>query len=140
MQNGNKHPENSAFKPVGHEEVYRKLSNLKCNKATGCEQMPAKILKIVSQILATQLASIINASINQYGFPQYLKLADESPFYTKNDTQNKENYRPVSILPSVSKYMRTLFENIFDKLLSGFRKRHGCQTLMLNLLNTGDTH
>ena len=31
------------------------------------------------------------------------------------------------------------FENIFDKLLSGFRKKHGCQTLMLKLLKTGET-
>ena len=41
IQNGNKRPESSAFKPVSHEEVYRKLSNLKCNKAKGCDQMPA---------------------------------------------------------------------------------------------------
>ena len=81
-QHGNTHPpESFAFKPVGHEEVYRKLRNLKCNKATGCDQMPAKVLKIVSQNLATPLASIINASINQSRFPQDLKLADVSPVY-----------------------------------------------------------
>ena len=90
-----------AFKPVGHEEVCRKLSNLKCNKTTGCDQMPAKVLKIVSRNLATPLASIINASINQSRFPQDLKLADVSPVSEKNDNLNKENYRPVSILPSV---------------------------------------
>ena len=82
IQHGNTHPpESFAFKPVGHEEVYRKLSNLKCNKATGCDQMPAMVLKIVSQNLATPLASISNASINQSRFPQDLKLADVSPVY-----------------------------------------------------------
>ena len=92
--------------------------------------MPAKVLKIVSQNLATPLASIINASINQSRFPQDLKLADVSPVYKKNDNLNKANYRPVSILPSVLKVYESLmadqltdhFENIFDKLLSGFRK------------------
>ena len=129
IQNGSTHPESFAFKPVGHEEVYRKLNNLKCNKVTGCDQMPAKVLKIVSQNLATPLASIINASINQSRFPQDLKLADVSPVYNKKDNLNKENYRPVSILPSVSKIYENLmgdqltdhFENIFDKLLSGLR-------------------
>ena len=104
--------------------------------------MPAKVLKIVSQNLATPLASIINASINQSRFPQDLKLADVSPVYKKNDNLNKANYRPVSILPSVSKVYESLmadqltdhFENIFDKLLSGFRKKHGCQTLMLTIV------
>ena len=108
IQNGNTHPESFVFKPVGHEEVYRKLRNLKCNKATGCGQMPAKVLQIVSQNLATPLTSIINASINQSRFPQDLKLADVSPVYKKNDNLNKDNYRPVSILPSVSKIYESL--------------------------------
>ena len=63
--------------------VYRKLSNLKCNKATGCDEKPAKILKIVSQNLATPPASISNASIKQSRFPQDLKLAHVSPVYKK---------------------------------------------------------
>ena len=83
IKNGNKHIESFAFKPVGCEEVYRKLCNLKCNKATDCDQMPAKVLKIVSQNLATPLARIINDSINQSRFPQDLKLAGVSPVYKK---------------------------------------------------------
>ena len=111
--------------------------------------MPAKVLKTVSQNLVTPLASIINASINQSRFPQDLKLADVSPVYKKNDNLNKANYRPVSILPSVSKiYESTMadqltdhFEHIFDKLLSGFRKKNvDAKHLCYKLLNTGDTH
>ena len=85
---------------------------------------------------------IFNASINQARFPQDSKLADVSPVYKKNDNLNKENYRPVSILPSVSKIYESLmadqltdhFENIFDKLLSEVRKKHGCQTRMLKIV------
>ena len=83
ITNGNKHTESFAFKPVRCEDVYIKLCNRKCNNATGCDQMPAKVLQIVSQNLATPLASIINASINQSRFPQDLKLADVSPVYKK---------------------------------------------------------
>ena len=83
--------------------------------------MPAKVLNIVSQYLATPLGSIINASINQSRFPQDLKLVDVSPVYKKNDNLNKAKYRPVSILPSLSKVYDSLmadkltdhFENIF---------------------------
>ena len=94
--------------------------------------MPAKVSKIVSQNLAITLAGIINASINQSRFPKCLKRADVAPVYSKNDNLNKENYRPVSILPSASKIDESLmadqltdnFENIFNKLLSGFRKKN----------------
>ena len=45
-------------------------------------------------------------------FPDLLKMADITPVHKKDDTSNKENYRPVSILPSISKnfwkkYIRT---------------------------------
>ena len=103
--------------------------------------MPAKGLKIVSQNLATPLVNIINASINQSHFPQDLKLTDVSPSY-KNENINKANYRPVSIVAPVSTIYERLvadqltdhFENIFDTLLSAFRKKHGCQTHLLKIV------
>ena len=78
-------PESFAFKTVGNEEVYTKLRDLKYNKATGCDQIPAKVIKMVAQDLATPLASIINASINQSRFQQDLKLADVSSVFKKKD-------------------------------------------------------
>ncbi len=60
-----------------------KTTQPKMHRAIGCDQMPAKVLKIVSQNLATPLASIINASINQCRFPQDLKLVDVSPVYKR---------------------------------------------------------
>ena len=79
-----------------------------------------------------------SASINQSRLPEDLKLADVSPVYKKNDNRNKENYIPVSILPSVSKIYESLMadrltdhiENIFDKLLSGFRKNMDAKHLL----------
>jgi hypothetical protein len=53
---------------------------------------------------------------------------------------DKKNYRPVSILPTISKVyeivlsdqLTDLFENIFHTLLCAFRKGHGCQTTYLS--------
>ena len=135
-------PESFAFKTVGNEEVYNKLRDLKCNKATGCDQIPAKVIQMVAQNLATPLASIINASINQSRFPQDLKLADVSPVFKKKDNLDKKNYRPVSILPSISKIFESLMadqltdylNHIFDNFLSAFRKTYGCQSLLLRIV------
>ncbi len=64
------------------------------------------------------------------------------PVYKKDDPLDKKNYRPVSVLPCLSKlFERVLLEqvNVFfeimsSKYLSGFRKGHICQSVLLNLV------
>ena len=88
------------------------------------------MLKIVSLNIATPLASLINASIRQCQFPRDLKLANVSPVFKKKDNLDKVNYRPVSILPAISKIYEGLlveqmtchFQGIFDNYLSAFRR------------------
>ena len=52
-------------------------------------------------------------------FPDDLKLADIHPLYTGVDPTNKKHYRPISILPAVSK----VFEKILQKQITGFVHR-----------------
>ena len=59
---------------------------------------------------------LFNHSIENSDFPQSLKLADITPVYKKNDSLDKTNYRPVSILPVVSKF----FERIMQKQINDF--------------------
>ena len=85
-----------------------------------------------------------NDSNNNLKFPDSLKLADITPIHKKDDTTNKQNYRPVSILPSVSKlFERNMFEQIsdyIDKFLSpylcGFRKGYSTQHSLVVMLET----
>ena len=55
-------------------------------------------------------------------FPNELKQADVKPIYKKDSRNEKENYRPVSILPNLSKiFKRCMYDQLkdhFDKLLS----------------------
>ena len=142
IRKNNKTPRNFNFRSVRPEEIAEKLKCLKANKATGCDQMPAKILKIISPSLATPLANLVNMSLSQSQFPQELKLADVSPIFKKKDNLDKANYRPVSILPSISKIFEGImadqmthhFETIFDNFLSAFRKTYGCQSLLLRII------
>ena len=104
--------------------------------------MPAKKLKIVSLNIATPLASLINASIRKCQFTHDLKLANVSPVFKKKDNLDQVNYRPVSILPAISKILEGLlaeqmtchFQGIFDHYLSAFRKTYGCQSILLKLV------
>ena len=59
---------------------------------------------------------LFNDSIEKSDFFQNLKLADITPVYKKNDPLDKTNYRPVNILPVVSK----IFERIMQKQINDF--------------------
>ena len=89
-----------------------------------------------------RLTDLINLSVDSGAFPDRLKQAQVTPLYKKNDPLEKINYRPVSVLPILSKlYEKVLeiqlsdfFEKQIDPYLCGFRRGHGCQTTMLRLL------
>ena len=63
--------------------------------------------------------------MNKGVFPDKLKHADIKPIYKKESRNEKENYRPVSILPNLSKiFERCMYDQLkdyFDKLLSKYR-------------------
>ena len=75
-------------------------------------------------------------------FPTSLKLANITPVYKKGSKNSKENYRPVSILPNISKiYERCLFkpisnyfENIFSKFQCGFRQGLSAQYCLISMI------
>ena len=75
-------------------------------------------------------------------FPSGMKLANVTPVHKKGSRYDKGNYRPVSILPNLSKvFERCLHKQIshfFDTILSkyqcGFRKGHGAQHCLIALL------
>ena len=74
-------------------------------------------------------------SIKICKFPNALKYAELCPIFKKGSNLDVSNYRPVSILPSVSKIFEReivnqlymYFNPIFNPRLSGFRKQHSCR-------------
>ena len=112
------------------------------NKASQKSDIPIRIIKENIDIFADFLCETVNCTIKTSNFPNCLNLADITPLHKKGRRDNKENYRPVSILPVLSKlFERILFEQIssfFDNFLSekqcGFRKGYSTQHCLGNLL------
>ena len=73
------------------------------SKKTQCEGSPTKIMKENLNIFATFLANDINKFIRKGEFPAKLKTADITPAFKRGDKHDKSNYRPVSIIPILSK-------------------------------------
>ena len=90
------------------------MQNLRCNKATQQYDIPIKMLKKNSEIFSYILCHNVNNSLFSKVFPSSLKKAYVTPVYKKDEKLLKNNYRPVSILPSVSIYERCIYDQIND--------------------------
>ena len=107
---------NFCFKEVSIEEIQKEILNLNNKKASQNSDIPTKIIKENSDIFEKVLCSFINDSIKSFTFPSCLKEADVTPVHKKGKKDKKENYRPVSILPVLSKiFERIMFIQIFNK-------------------------
>ena len=99
-----------SFRPANYEEVLTDLENLDMSKTTQLEGFPTKIVK---EKFATFLVKDINTCIRKGEFPDKLKVADITPAFKKGHKHGKSNYRPVSILPMLSKvYKKCLYKQI----------------------------
>ena len=67
--------------------------------------LPAKLLKIDSDILCYAVRDLLNVCITKGIFPKMLKQADVTPIYKKGNTMDVGNHRPVSVLPIMSKVL-----------------------------------
>ena len=87
--------------------------------------IPTFLLKATKNVICPFLTDCINYAIHESAFPDKLKEADISPILKKGEATLRENYRPLSVLPSTSKiYERLLkdqmikfFDNKFSNLL-----------------------
>ena len=88
---------------IAEVDIKKSLNNLKVSKATGVDGIPAKILKLSSNIISPSLTYIFNLSISTGIFVDDWKKAKVIPIYKSEDRKKCENYRPISILPIISK-------------------------------------
>ena len=123
-----------SFSNVTSNQVHRVILNLNPKKSvTG--SIPQKVLRMVSDIISSPIASCLNTSLNLGKSPDILRLAEVSPIFKKGDKFLKENYRLISVLPSLSKvYERIIFNQLsgyFDGILHfqlcSFRSKHYTQ-------------
>ena len=94
----------------------KEIQNIDLKKATTKNTIPPKILKISCNTSVETLHNLINECLITGNFPDNFKLADITPVFKKKDPLNKENYRPVSVLPSISK----IFEKLIQKQINGY--------------------
>ena len=134
-------PDSFHFESVSLDDGKKEVLNLNPEKSSACGTIPVRILKQTIDVHLQHLKNAINYTLQPNCFRDKIKQSEVIPIYKKLDPLEKENYRPVSLLPLVSK----VFERIIYKQINtyvedeisnyvGFRKSHGTQHSLVIIL------
>ena len=120
------------------------MKDINTSKAAGIDRLPGRFLKDGADVLAKPVTDICNVSISLNKFPRAFKLAKVKRICKKGRKTNVSNYRPISLLPILSKVIEKVVHkqttkflndsNIFYKYRPGFKSNHSTD-LFLSFLN-----
>ena len=141
---------NFLFHSVDFDTVLDILSSINPHKVCGIDDIAGRFLKDGASILAKPITQIFNLSIKLSIFPNNCKVAKLKPLYKKGSRSDPKNYRPISLLPLVSKVFEKLIHQQLQKYLdenkilysfqSGFRANHStdsCISYLQDKIVTG---
>ena len=120
------------------------LKNVEVTKAAGIDQISGKFLKDGARILAKPVSELCNLFMALGSFPDACKIAKVKPLFKKGSKTDPSNYRPISLLPLLSKVFERVVLDQTEEFLSlnkilydyqsGFRENHSTETC-LSFLN-----
>ena len=127
---------------VTTEEVTIKIKQLNPRRASPADCIPAKIVLENSDVFSVAIQNLFNSNLSKGTFPKELKAGDISSLFKKEDAFTKKNYRPTTVLPSVSKIyerfvqdqMLFFVQSFLSSLLCGFREGYGTQHALLRFV------
>ena len=130
--------------PTTASEITNLIHNLPNKNSRGHDDISNKMLKLLHTSIVHPLVIIFNKSLTEGKFPDLMKLADIVPIHKANEKYLTTNYRPISLLITVSKllekvmYKRTYnFFTQTDQLYQsqyGFRAQHSCKNAIGELI------
>ena len=121
------------------------IKKLGSRKSAGYDNIKAYLIKCVADEVVKPLSAIINMSLSHGIFPDELKIAKVVPIYKKENPESFGNYRPVSVLPCISKIFECIVYNrsydflckndILYKKQYGFRSNHSTYMAVIDFVN-----
>ena len=103
------------FEPTNHEELCSTINDMK-NVGAGIDNINANIFKLTYTAITDQLVHLVNICLQNGVFPESMKVAIVKPVFKGGNKKIFTNYRPISILPYISK----LVEKIIHKRIMTF--------------------
>ena len=139
-----------SFNEIGEEDVVNVIDKLPSKTSSGVDGISTNLLKDIKYLISKPLMLIINQYLETGIFPSKLKIAKVIPILKRGDETIFDNYRPMSILPSISKvFERIIFNqihnyfqvnNLYFCSQYGFRKEHSTELAVLELIDRITQH
>ena len=92
-----------SFQRINVQKVIKLLKVIDVSEATGLDKIPNSLLKIAADVVALSLTGIFNQSLVTGIFPSDWKMAKVSPIFKNGFKSDLNNYRPISVIPTVAK-------------------------------------
>ena len=129
--------------PTDKTEIEDVISSLDSNRSVGPNSIPTKILKFRKDDISSQLSEIFTTSFSSGVFPSILKTAKVIPVHKKDSKLDFSNYRPISLLSNIEKFLERLMYNRMYKFFSdnnliyslqfGFRQKYSTVHALISL-------
>ena len=132
---------------VGIETTKKAIRSMGTTKALGVDELPCSFWKQYCDVLAPFVCSMANASINSGTYPTMFKEALVIPVHKggRKDKSEPSSYRPIAILPALSKVLETIVveqlvnhleeHGILPPAQHGFRREHSTVTALVRSLS-----
>ena len=137
-------PDHMEFVTASHDEVSNTINSLQ-NKSCRLDSIPVFVFKFLNVILSPIICKLFNSSILEGNFPQILKNAVVVPIHKSGSKSTLSNYRPISLLSTLSKIFEKLMctrlkhhlslNNILNDNQFGFRANNSTSDAIIQFLN-----
>lgn len=119
------------FCPTSSNIVFSHLNKLSRSKATGLDNISARLIPECADLISVSLSDLFNKSLTSGIFPDDWKCARVTPLFKQGERSDLNNYRPISVIPVIAKVFERIVydqlysfltkEDVISKQQSGFR-------------------
>ena len=137
-------PHSLYLNPTDAGEICNVIKKLK-NSSAGSDEIKCSMLKEICMNISVPIAHLVNLSMNSGIVPNQLKTARVIPIFKTGDRRTLSNYRPISVLPSLSKIFERivydriakflLLHNIMSPVQFGFRQGYSTEMALTHLVD-----
>jgi hypothetical protein len=127
------------------EHVYKTIKNFKPKNSNDAQGVSTKMIKLIGNEICIPLAHIFNLSLSTGVFPSKLKLCRVVPIFKAGNNMECDNYRPISLLSSISKVLEKIVaEKLVNHLITndllylhqyGFLPKKSTEHNLLHVVN-----
>jgi hypothetical protein len=133
------------FAPITETQLSKVIESLTPKNSCGFDLLSNRMLKREKNVFVKLLINLVNETIMSGKFPDALKIAKIIPVYKKGDRSNMNNYRPIALLPVLSKVLEKVLNeqitrrldeyNIIDDNQYGFRNGHSTEDAVVKFMD-----